>query len=513
MDSKTLLNDIAVIIGRDKQDVVTLLNAFVGVLRKYCSVGNSIAVPGFGTYEVVKTDEEISTDQNSGKRLLLPPHISLNFRPSALLRSKCHAVNQAEDISSSTTRTKVAFPELVEAVAKATNTTNEISESFLRQLFASISESLRNGQNVAVAELGIFKITQIDEVTKSISFEPDKQLAAQINAPFASFVPVEIADDVSLDQIEAAVDVTDESLESVKGDNPESCENEKGDSIEPDESIKTDESLTPDDSPVSDIAELSTETEKVTEEIEPCSIDQENNDADEKAGEEEETPSDAPAVADERYTVPEVHEEEEYLPEPEKIGNQFVRGFLWGALTMFLLYIIVGAAIYFYVSRDSAEQENSSVELSPEVHQNEENVSPEDNTLIDDKEILFRVDSALSTNPDNNLVAVTNENTAQIVPETDAKQAAPAPTKNVVVLDTITNKMYLSRISKKHYGHSDFWGYIYEENKAKLGNPNKIPPGTVVVIPPAEKYGIDPNNKESLARARAKITSILKKYN
>lgn len=506
MDSKTLLNDIAVNIGRDKQDIATLLKAFVGVLREHSSVGDSIAVPGFGTFEVVKTDEQISTDPDTGKRLLLPPHISLNFRPSALLRSKCHAVIQIEDSSSSVIRNKVAFPELVEAVAKATNTTKEVSETFLRQLFATISDALRNGQNVVAAELGSFKIIQNEEGTKSILFEPDKQLAAQINAPFASFVAVEIGDDVSLDRIESVTEEIDEIPETTDDENPEPCENIENVPGEPDELAQAEESLEPEDISETNSVQATTETEQSTEKMEIYPVDEGSSTPNEETG--ENTTSDTAENSAERYVVPEVHEEEEFLPKPEKSGNQFVRGFLWGAITMFFLYVIVGVAIYFYVTRDNAEQAYDTVELPSETQQNEDKTSFEGGPEIVDHEPLSDENSAaaMTLSGANTVAATTPE-------EGKAEQARPTPTKNVVVLDTVTHKMYLSRISKKHYGHSDFWGYIYEENKAKLGNPNKIPPGTVVVIPPAEKYGIDPNNPESLTRARAKITAILKKYN
>ena len=60
---------------------------------------------------------------------------------------------------------------------------------------------------------------------------------------------------------------------------------------------------------------------------------------------------------------------------------------------------------------------------------------------------------------------------------------------------------YLSNISRKYYGHYAFWVYIYMENKAKIKNPDNLPIGLVLAIPPAEKYGIDKNNPESIYKA------------
>jgi hypothetical protein len=54
--------------------------------------------------------------------------------------------------------------------------------------------------------------------------------------------------------------------------------------------------------------------------------------------------------------------------------------------------------------------------------------------------------------------------------------------------------------------------YIYEENKSKIANPNNMRPGTVLVIPPAEKYGIDSKDKASVEKAKKKSFEILKRY-
>ena len=78
--------------------------------------------------------------------------------------------------------------------------------------------------------------------------------------------------------------------------------------------------------------------------------------------------------------------------------------------------------------------------------------------------------------------------------------------------DKVTSKRYLTTMSREYYGNFNFWVYIYEENKSKLGNPNAIRPGTIVVIPPASKYGIDANNPQSVEIAKQKAIEIYSKY-
>ena len=67
-------------------------------------------------------------------------------------------------------------------------------------------------------------------------------------------------------------------------------------------------------------------------------------------------------------------------------------------------------------------------------------------------------------------------------------------------------------MAKDHYGNYNLWPIIYEENKAFLGHPDRIRPGTRVVVPPLSKYGVDPDNPEDIARAKKKGVEIYARY-
>lgn len=129
--------------------------------------------------------------------------------------------------------------------------------------------------------------------------------------------------------------------------------------------------------------------------------------------------------------------------------------------------------------------------------------------------------------PDSNYKAVMPADTASVAPDeaertivadtvavmdTVAAPEAAAQVENVVVTDTIRRNRYLTTMSREHYGMMDFWVYIYEENADRLGDPNRIDPGTVVVIPPASKYGIDRNNPEAVRKAKLKAVEIYAPY-
>ncbi|MDE7160642.1 MAG: HU family DNA-binding protein [Muribaculaceae bacterium] len=80
------------------------------------------------------------------------------------------------------------------------------------------------------------------------------------------------------------------------------------------------------------------------------------------------------------------------------------------------------------------------------------------------------------------------------------------------VIDTITRTRYLTTMAKDHYGNFNLWPYIYEENSAILGHPDRIRPGTPVVVPPLSKYGVDPHNPEHIRIAKQKGADIYARY-
>jgi hypothetical protein len=67
-------------------------------------------------------------------------------------------------------------------------------------------------------------------------------------------------------------------------------------------------------------------------------------------------------------------------------------------------------------------------------------------------------------------------------------------------------------MARQYYGVMDYWVFIYEANANKLGHPNKIKPGTQVVIPPLDEYATEPTKAENLAKARRLAAEIYARY-
>ena len=288
---------------------------------------------------------------------------------------------------------KIAFPQLVELVAEKASTTSRMSELFLQELFATISQALGKGETVKIKGLGTFK-TEKDDDGKNVIFIPDNALAEAVNAPFAQFKAVELCDEVTqeqLDEIDAAMQ-------------PEPVVSPVA---EPVEAVE----------PVQDAKQ---EVEKGEEVIENVEEPQQ-----EVATEpQEEAPVDVPKTTNKRK---------------------------WLAIAAGIAAIALVAGIATHYIKNGSN------------------------------ETVAQADSI----------------------------AAPKQVAAPIVTDTLRNDNRLFDMAQRHYGDQAFWVYIALENQQQFPDYHKIPKGSAVVIPPAEKYGINSDSKQSLKKA-AKAAAELK---
>ncbi len=88
MDTKTLIDNISRRAELDKSACASLLESMVDTIGSRCSRMDSVAIPGFGSFEPKKRMERVMVMPSTGKRMLLPPKIVLSFKPSAMLKQK-----------------------------------------------------------------------------------------------------------------------------------------------------------------------------------------------------------------------------------------------------------------------------------------------------------------------------------------------------------------------------------------------------------------------------------------
>ncbi|MBQ0115451.1 MAG: HU family DNA-binding protein [Bacteroidales bacterium] len=88
MDNKELIRQLADKLGRSREDVEKLLDAFNGIVAEKNGMLDSVAIPGFGTFEAKKKNERVITNPANGKRMLLPPRVVAGFKISNVLKGK-----------------------------------------------------------------------------------------------------------------------------------------------------------------------------------------------------------------------------------------------------------------------------------------------------------------------------------------------------------------------------------------------------------------------------------------
>lgn len=97
MDNKKFLERVGAAAELDKQSCESLLESFTALLESSLAAGESVSIPSFGNFEPRKRNERIMSHPSSpGKRLLVPPKLVVNFKPSTVLKNKVNKVEGDE---------------------------------------------------------------------------------------------------------------------------------------------------------------------------------------------------------------------------------------------------------------------------------------------------------------------------------------------------------------------------------------------------------------------------------
>lgn len=356
-------------------------------------------------------------------------------------------------------------------------------EQFIEAFTATVLEGLAKDGNVTIKGFGKFIILPHDNeggeshISKDdIRFIPDNELAETINQPFAFFDAVELDDDVTDEVLEKTDDVVSEPAndedsknETTADEDASTSETEVTEQVSTNEVTTTDETvvITEADNSEESVTETDTETKAENEDTTITSAPQPispTSDADVKTSENEPVQNES----DTKNTV-----NENITPDESEEEHSSDKSWIW-LIVFFIIGLAIGWSVPTFITNNS---------------------TPEEIVLHDTIYIEKTVKQEVVK---DSLKADKIEN--------------PAPQQSKIVTDTVRANRFLTQMARKYYGNPEFWAYIYIENQDKLKNPNTIAPGTVVVIPPAEKYGINSKSKESVNTATRKCQEILNKY-
>lgn len=469
---------------------------------------------------------------------------------------------------------KVTFPELVEQVAQYANTSKRMSELFLKELFATISQSLIDGESVKVKGIGTFKLTEVnprksvdvntgEEIEipghKKLSFAPDKDMAEAINQPFMHFETEILDDDVTDDQL-AAIDAgvpteapaeaapAEEETDDTTATEPPAAEAPVAAEEEvvmppvfvaPVEEPESEEAETEAEAPVEPSEEVPAEEDAPTEvpvqepadEPEEEAVSEEEAEIEEETEPEPVTEVEPSAVAEPEDEAEDVEVEGESDAESEMVSEELadervgqeidkrritrrslLEGFVVGVVTT-LIVTLFAYRLYLMKGYEAtpADEEPFVENVSTDSVTTPEQALAENSDAADaDKQKAAEEQKKADEEKKK-----AEEEKKKAEEEKQKAEAAKPTTANVAAgtTDTIKPGTNLYRMSRKHYGSDKFWVYIYEENKAKYPNPNTIPVGAVLHIPQLEKYGAKAGDPASFAAAKKKQGEIFNHLN
>lgn len=367
----------------------------------------------------------------------------------------------------------ITLPKLISLVVKANECTPAEARKFVHDFFALIEQSLSEGEMVSIKGVGTFART--DNPAAPIKFQADNDLAAAVNEPFSAFQAVELNDGV-----------TDEMLQ----EQPQApvAQAEPTPAAEP--------APTPATEPAQVIAQEATPEVK----DEPATIPQDNL-GDEHSSTVQTAPSnqsvpepDQPKTVEKpqpTFSVPPLAEDEEELASDTDINGDDSdatspshRG-LWFVLGL-LLGLIAGLIGGYIAGRNVVDTSSDDIDR-----------------------IMAEVDSLRQVGITD---TIASDIAADSISTPSASQTAQAPkTETNEVFDTVRSGYYLTTMAGKHYGHKNYWVFIYQANPG-LGNPNTIGPGTRVKIPPVESFA-ESTEEATKAKAQQILNELHAKYN
>lgn len=396
---------------------------------------------------------------------------------------------------------------LAAMLAIATGKQKKVCDDFLEEFFSIIEEELVKGENVRIKGFGTFKLVEV-EPRKSVNvatgedttipghtkvlFVAAKELAALVNSPFEAFEAVEVADELPTDMLDGD-EFPDEMFETGDNEESEEIESNKDPSaatVEAESEVVMSEEKT--NSEAYGKEPVGSDAEKPIIQKEPKESDDklfQDIDPDMDSGSENMDPGeDAQGVAYEETEVPD--------------GSH--HRFAWGFISGFLCALVVAGVIFafgyfmgysFGLTKVMASVEDSSTPSSVIAQ-----ISEQDDS------------GRIGDDTDVNNVQADDGTTGTVVKDKENGDDVPTEASDGPIYDVVTTTRYLTTIAKEHYGNFNLWPVIYEENKSFLGHPDRIRPGTKVVVPPLSKYGIDPHNAGQIKEIKRRGIEIYSKF-
>lgn len=346
---------------------------------------------------------------------------------------------------------KMTIQDLIDLLAEKHGMEKKDAESFVKEFFLLIEESLAKDKYVKIKGLGTFRLIDVEsrgsinvntgerieiQGHTKVSFSPEQGLKEVINKPFAHFEAVVLNENTLLEDTPVEKEGEDEEeVETV---------------VQAAEEIKREET--------------SVEAESAEEEV----------------------------IGD---AVKEVAEEESAEPEKETGESSTMKYFIGFVVLVVLLCGGAVAFMYYPDLKGTMRAESTMEEVAEktiETAETEETVETIKTDTVAEKLPLAAVSPVVAKKQDSANTDAAPEPVVkkEVVKKEKKKTATPFVTDSVGYTIVGTETTYtikegetLTRVALRFYGTKALWPYIVKHNPKVIKNPNNVPFGTTIKIP------------------------------
>ena len=492
MNNKLTIQELATLLsvksGKDVYETERFIREFITVVSEGLFSDKMVKVKGLGTFKIVLVEDRESIHVNTGERILIPAHYKCSFLPDNELKE---LVNRPFSIFETT---EIGDAASFQDMEMADDLDEDDVDSDLE------SDANEDGEDLSLPKSSVTESRINGLLDKEMTEElADPEDLPEIHSPEEALT-VDKQPNGQIDTVDSPV--SDDSPEEVSEPyNEETIEMEnpkEEDTIEVEDSINMDETLSEeiDESPEADLASEVVDTipdskaNELTPEIESSSqVDNQDKEKEQTENREEIIRAKLASLSAKdpvAFVAPEAKPKKR-----RKHGHTATKTFFY--IIVGGLLVTASVALFFYFQ---------SLEVRNAVPIMIESVSAIPTETPAPTDSVFDESDSIPSNEKDSVPEVVSEPQGTM-------QTEQVKTKymDTVVIQTGDR---LTLISLKYYGHKIFWVYLYLANKESIPNPNSVAIGTKIHIPVPETYNIDANDEQSIRKAAALQTEILK---
>lgn len=492
MNNKLTIQELATLLsvksGKDVYETERFIREFITVVSEGLFSDKMVKVKGLGTFKIVLVEDRESIHVNTGERILIPAHYKCSFLPDNELKE---LVNRPFSIFETT---EIGDAASFQDMEMADDSDEDDVDSDLE------SDANEDGEDLSLPKSSVTESRINGLLDKEMTEElADPEDLPEIHSPEEALT-VDKQPNGQIDTVDSPV--SDDSPEEVSEPyNEETIEMEnpkEEDTIEVEDSIHMDETLSEeiDESPEADLASEvvdiipDSQANELTPEIESSSqIDNQDKEKEQTENREEIIRAKLASLSAKdpvAFVAPEAKPKKR-----RKHGHTATKTFFY--IIVGGLLVTASVALFFYFQ---------SLEVRNAVPIMIESVSAIPTETPAPTDSVFDESDSIPSNEKDSVPEVVSEPQGTM-------QTEQVKTKymDTVVIQTGDR---LTLISLKYYGHKIFWVYLYLANKESIPNPNSVAIGTQIHIPVPETYNIDANDEQSIRKAAALQTEILK---